>query len=508
MLASKAKPRKAAAVLLVLAITAAITLTGLSGLPSAQAAYADPANYVIGLHTPAKITKLIYPTIGNPAIVRKGTDFTIEWDPREGTFYKQGVGQIPLPTCTGFEVTATTTNGGNGAITRTLPVVSAAANYSTQWPLLKPGGGTDRRVYLVKVNVPYSIPDDLYDLTVSCTIEGHTYTDTQTNSLDVIKQFNAKFNFIQMSDIHVYGPENPDASFFYSHSRDERSARRTTYDASPTGQGWGATYLHKEIMEINRIRPDFCVFTGDYDFGQRYFHQNEGAPWNDSTQYEFEQSWFYQEIQALEVPVYIVIGNHDGYEYSNSFYSPKSPNDEDWFTNWTHLYSPLYFTFNYGQDNKFFAVNTMDWSGDQRALQDYLGLILQPIKYLGAAQSGGDTWLAGISSQRLNAINLNNFTGQLGWLRDQLAASQGSKTRILAMHHDPWKDNGSGGMWASNGSSDWLGQIEGGLDMGNGPGRLALIKLATLYHSALMISGHDHSDCTSEDDSNKALLDW
>src|SRR5659263_169938 len=96
MLASKAKPRKAAAVLLVLAITAAITLTGLSGLPSAQAAYADPANYVIGLHTPTKITKLIYPTIGNPAIVRKGTDFTIEWDPREGTFYKQGLSLIHI----------------------------------------------------------------------------------------------------------------------------------------------------------------------------------------------------------------------------------------------------------------------------------------------------------------------------------------------------------------------------------------------------------------------------
>ncbi|MHB8896295.1 MAG: metallophosphoesterase, partial [Candidatus Geothermincolia bacterium] len=493
--------RKAWAVALIVAIGSMIIVTGMPP-QKAHAAYSDPPNYVIGLQTPAKITKLIYPTIGNPAIVKKGTTLEIEFDPREGHFTAPWA---TCPTCTDFQVIVSSTNGGQGQILRSLPVVSAVQGFSTKWPQMKEAPSPDKHIYIVTVTVPYSLPVDLYDLTVNCTIEGTAgFTDVQTNSLEVIDEFKTNFNFIQMSDIHVYGSENTDASFFYQHSRTERNDRRTTYDASPTGAGWGAKYLHKEIMEINRIHPDFCIFTGDYDFGQRYFSKNQGNGFGTNTQFEYEQSWFYQEIQALEVPVYIVIGNHDGYNYATSFGAPV---EQDWCNAWTRLYAPVYFSYNYGPDNKFFSFNSMDWPSDQRALQNYLNIILQPVKYLGAVTTGGDTWAPGVSAERLNAINVENFNGQLGWLRDELAASQGAKIRVCAMHHDPWKENGSGSMWAS-GSEDFIGQITGALDMGDGPGRLALIKLATQYKVALMVHGHDHSDCTSEDDSNKALLDW
>jgi 3',5'-cyclic AMP phosphodiesterase CpdA len=510
MHALEGRARKAGAVFVVLALSLTIMAVGFPYPQRAQAAYVDPTNYVIGLKTPAKITKLIYPTIGNPAIVKRGTTFTAEFDPREGKFYDPALGKIKLPSCSGWTASVTTRNSDPSVptITRSLEVVDAVSGYSAVWPLLKSGGGVDRRVYKVTINVPATLPAHLYDLTISTKIEGSTYADTQTNSLDVIKEFKEKFNFVQLSDIHVYGPENTDASIFYSHSRKERVARRTSYDAGPTGQGWGSTYLHKEIMEINRLRPDFCVFTGDYDFGQRYFQQTDGqrgyGSWGTMTQYEWEQSWFYQEIQALEVPVFIVIGNHDGYNYASSFGAPV---DQDWFTNWTRLYGPLYFTFNYGPDNRFFAVNTMDWSTDDRALQDFL-LIMQPVKYLGAGLAGGDLFAAGVSQQRLNAVNTGTFTQQLGWLRDQLAASSNCKVRVMAMHHDPWKDNGSGSMWASADNASWISNITGMLDMGDGPGRLALIKLATTFKVALMVHGHDHSDCTSEDDTNRGLLTW
>lgn len=502
MPASLLSYRKAASALLVLALAVAVVVTGFPTPQKAQAAYVDPANYVIGLQTPARITKLIYPTIGNAAIVQKGTSFAIEYDPREGHFYPD-----VFPTgATNFAVTVTTTNGGAGGIARALPVTSATAGYSTRWPSLKYSATVDRRIYLVTVLVPYSLPADLYDVTISCVIEGNSYPDTQTNSLSVVNSFKTKFNFIQMSDIHVYGPENPDAAFFYSHSRHERGQRRTTWDPNV---GFGATYLHKQIQEINRMHPDFCVLTGDYDFGQRYWYQTNGqrgyGSWGDRTQYEFEQEWFYQEIQRFEVPVFIVMGNHDGYEYNTDMGAPVN---QDWFTNWTHLYGPLYFAFEYGSEARFFMINTMDWMPDQRTLINYLDLILQPVKYMGAGTSGGDNWQAGCSQARLNAINVSGLTAQLGWLRDALAASQGYKARVCAMHHDPWKADGSGSMWQSGGDGDWLSQIEGGLDMGNGPGRLAYIRLMKDYRVQLMVHGHDHSDCTSTDDSQKTLLNW
>jgi hypothetical protein len=508
------RPRRLGAALLVLAVASMIVVTGLPSQQKAQAAYSDPDNYVIGLHTPCKINKLIYPTIGNPNIVKRGGSFTIEWDPREGHYYDNGTHTyIPQPACTSFVVTLTSTNGGNGAITRSYSIADADVTtaQSDRWPKMKnplPLPGTNA-VYKIPVTIPESLPLDLYDLTINCTIDGTPgFIDTQTNAVNVIQDFKTDYNFVQMTDIHVYGPENPNASIFYSHSQHERSARRTVYDANPNGVGYGATYLHKEVMEINRLHPDFCIFTGDYDFGQRYFQQDEGSPWGNCTQYEFEQEWFYQEMQKLEVPVFIVIGNHDGYYYNTDF---SAPVDQDWLVNWTKMYSPLYFKFNYGPSNVFYGVNTMDWSTDQRSLQNFFNLILQPIKYLGEILSGGDTFASGIDQSRLN-MELNTrmpgYTQELGWLRDQLAADQSAASRVMVMHHDPWKDNGSGSMWASSDNQGIISQVTGILDMGNGEGRIALIALATRYKVNLIISGHDHSDCTSEDDSNKALLYW
>ena len=332
--------------LLIVALASTIVLGGMA--QEAKAAYVDPPPYVIGLQTPARITKLIYPTIGNPQIVRRGTTLYAEWDPREGKYYTPPAGpHIPLPVCTDFTASVTTSNGGTGTIIKALTVTNAVAGQSTKWPSMAGAAAPpgNNQIYQLTIAVPEWLPADLYDLTVGCTIEGSQYTDFQPNSVDVITEFKTNLNFIQMSDIHVYGPENTDASFFYKHSRTERTYRQVAYDASPTGVGYGAKYLHKEVMEINRINPDFVVLTGDYDFGQRYFYKNEPNGFGNRTQYEFEQEWFYQEISKLEVPVFIVIGNHDGYNYLEA---QGAAVDQDWFTNWTKLYGPLYFEFEYG----------------------------------------------------------------------------------------------------------------------------------------------------------------
>jgi hypothetical protein len=481
---------RAATAALLATMVSLLLLTVPGAAQGRSASYTPPAPYTIGLNTPAKITRLIYPTIGNPAIVKKGSQFTIEFDPREGHFWPGS-----CPGCSNFRVSVTTTNDTANPVTRALAVNGATIGHSTVWPLLKaptPPNPTDNRIWLVTVTVPYSLPEHLYDLTVTANITGYgDVTDTQTNSLDAVDQLKDDFNFIQMTDIHVFGPE----CSYISGNQKERSARRATWDASV---GYGATYYHKEIEQINRIHPDFCIFTGDYDFGQKYMHQNNGA-WGDTTEYEYEQSWFYQETQKLNVPVFIVIGNHDGYNYDTAMGASV---DQDWLTNWTKLYGPLYYTFDYN-GNKFFAMNGMDWSAGQRTLANYAGIILQPGKYMGQFTTGGDNYAAGADWNRAGArdSDVPNYSGQLGWLRDQLAANMGAKSRVVIMHHDPWKTNGSGTMWAS-GTDPIIGTY---FDMGNGQGRLASVRLMKKYDVSLMIHGHDHSDIVSQDNTANGL---
>ena len=107
-------------------------------------------------------------------------------------------------------------------------------------------------------------------------------------------------------------------------------------------------------------------------------------------------------------------------------------------------------------------------------------VILSPENWQGQVQGGGDPFLAGWSQAREDAINENTFTGQLMWLRDDLAAHSAAKIRTVVMHHDPWKQAGTGVMFDNPG--------------GQGDGRLSVIKLLRENNVALVLSGHDHSD--------------
>ena len=460
---------KVAALCLVLLLSGVMTLAA-GGNRTAQAA--------TGVLDTPRITRLIYPTFGNPAIVRAGSEFRVEFDPRAGSFSGN------LPTMTDFEVSVRSTNEAY-PYTGSLEVGSFGAGDSERWPELKSTESTDRSVYLVTVRVPESVPWHLYDLTVRAKMKsGSWYTDTQPHAFQSVQSFKNDFSFCQLSDIHVFGPE---VSYPGSNQMERSGRPRYQGDTDPARKG--AVYYQKAIAQLNVMRPDFCVFTGDYDFGQKYFTRDQGAPWGTTTEYEYEQLWFYEETLKLDVPVFMVVGNHDGYNEGGNGAG------EDWLVNWQKLYGPTYYSFDYG-DYHFLALNTMDWPGTSRNLTNWLNIILQPSKYKGQLRGGGDPWAAGATEQRFADIDESRFTGQLAWMRDDLKAHQSSRMRICAMHHDPWKDSGSGSMWDGS-SGGWLEEIlHGILNMGDGEGRLASIKLMRDYHVALEISGHDHSDNT------------
>jgi 3',5'-cyclic AMP phosphodiesterase CpdA len=441
----------------------------------------------LGVQNDPRITKLVYPTFGNPAIIAKGQNLQVEYDPREQDFGDEFV------KASGFKARVTTSNGP-AKITRWLPVVASQIGYSTQWPEYGRTTFRDRRMYLVTLQVPRDLPRDLYDLTVLADIEGISISDTQPHALQSVDAYKDDFSFVQITDVHVWGQEiyYPGCTYY------ERSPRPNGTDQNRKG----AIYYQKEIDQINLARPDFVVMSGDCMFGQRYFIQDNGPPWGETTEYQYEMLWFYQETLRLDVPVFMVMGNHDSYNEA------RQGAHEDWFDNWRKLYGPSYHAFDYG-DYHFVASNSQDWTARQRQLIDWEGVILQPKKYKGELRGGGDGPAPGITQARLDALDDSSYKGELGWIRDDLKAHQGSKMRVMVMHHDPYKTAGSGEMWGEASGGGLLARLKYEmtriLGMGEGEGRLAIIKLMQDYHVGLEISGHDHSDYVATRAAEKAI---
>ncbi|MBN1288419.1 MAG: metallophosphoesterase [Actinobacteria bacterium] len=256
-----------------------------------------------------RIKQVIYPTLGYPAIIKHGEHLTLEFDPRNQDWSKA------LPQITGFQVLVTTTNSVYPA-TRVLPVRDFTVGFSTHWPEYSQRIQPRARVYLVTVAVPETVPMHLYNLTVTGTQkDGSMLIDSQPHALQVVNEYKTDYIFAHMTDIHVWGQE----AAYVGSSTHERGWRLQEYSET---EGYGAIYYHKSIQQMNRAKPDFLVYTGDYDFGltwlykQNYadFDAYKNSPWSDEY-YEtwFEMDWFYTETLKLNVPVFMVPGNHDGW---------------------------------------------------------------------------------------------------------------------------------------------------------------------------------------------------
>ncbi|HEY5493911.1 MAG TPA: hypothetical protein VIK15_04890, partial [Candidatus Anoxymicrobiaceae bacterium] len=94
----------------------------------------------LGIQKKPLIKQLIYPTFGNPAIVKKGTEMVVEFDPRDRDFTDAFV---PVKS---FSARART-SADPYPITASLKVMSASPGTSTRWPEYAARPGSDERVY-------------------------------------------------------------------------------------------------------------------------------------------------------------------------------------------------------------------------------------------------------------------------------------------------------------------------------------------------------------------------
>ena len=537
-----------------------------------------------------RINELIYPTFGFPAIRTRGSRLTIEWDWRKSDAAAPRPELERLDKPGDWEVWVTTSLAANrqsynGSVpgdaqnppaawyrhdgpsygtyakpvhtvvnARDLEVLEVTRGPSLRWPEIfgQPGFEVDH----ITVEIPEGVPLDLYDLHVRCVAEGVSepfgVEDMQPHALQVIEGYAEDLKIIQITDTHVYGPEiqcGLNLNYNSFELREPRPGTPNRFDLSFVGYpgfpmdrdgdgkcNEGAIYLQEQLQAINLIDPDFVVFTGDCVFAQKDFvtYPKDTWLWGEvngklGSEYRFEYTWWYDELLALNVPVFCVPGNHDSYCWDGHALA-----HDDGQEMWQDLFGPLYYSWEYGDGAFFLALNSMDWdkedadgpepfapegvnplvwglatsfypemalSYDDRNgfLVDFTRIFL-PVKILfvhkwhGQIRGGGDPW--GWEEWPWGPDpEGDGFTGQLAWAERELARAceEERGLRGAFLHHDPLRPAGSPPEGFAH--AEQLGLLP--IPAGEGEGSQALMYLLRKHEVDFVASGHMHEDAVN-----------
>ncbi|SFB27138.1 3',5'-cyclic AMP phosphodiesterase CpdA [Bacillus sp. cl95] len=323
----------------------------------------------------SKVNEIIYPLFATPAIKQKGKTLTVKVDSKGA---EAGAWNVKLKQ----------TNHSSLTKEYDLPVQKAEAGDS-YWK-------KSSSIYNVTVQIPDSVPEKLYDLEVSFTGNGKRITDEQPHSVKVVDTFKKDFTFLHLTDTHVGSPRNLGDPDNISGTDPALAKEAGMWDPDEKKR-W--LYLQKTIKEVNLANPDFVVVTGDLMYGQM-----------NPQEYIYEYEETYRVLQKLNVPVYIVPGNHDYYAQDATL--------ADGAKYWEQYFGPQYFSFDYGTYAHFIGYNSFDWHKFDRSGN---GTVSVP------------TWGGQIRNDQLN------------WVKEDLAANaesaQPGQIKGLFSHHNPlWRD--------------------------------------------------------------------
>ena len=396
---------------------AAVIYTSVGGFPTKGAKYPTP-----------HVRNLVWPTIGYPALVAPGGLIEAEVDLERGQAER----------ASGWQAFIRPARKALSGLSYRLDLKRAWMAVSRRWPRGTRRGGRSG-IWHVELGVPADAVPELYDLTVEADTPGGRVSDGQAHSVSVVENLKDDFTFISLADIHV-------------HKRDITgfAQKQTDKGISPDGK---PVFFERAIEQINLIRPDFVVMLGD-------FIRAQDAPGD--YQYEFER--FFGELARLEVPTFMVPGNHDLYV-----------NEVDGLRVWQENIGPPWYSFDVGAFH-FTCADTCDWPYPDRIVMEKLGLFVYPRKWQGQILDAKDE------------KDPSTYTGQLAWMRDDLSAHQRSPLRLVLLHHDPYRPGGEG-MAFDNERFALLFSLGG-----RGEGRYALQELAKRYRVNMVLSGHIHSD--------------
>ncbi|MHA1667952.1 MAG: metallophosphoesterase family protein [Candidatus Heimdallarchaeaceae archaeon] len=163
-------------------------------------------------------------------------------------------------------------------------------NTSIQLDILKET--FSENIWILSVALSSQI-EGLYDLQVNCSLS----SDYQTHSVKVVEKKTYPFTFIHISDTHFPAYSEP----------------INTTDINL-----------QEIEKIKSLNPDFVILTGDVIQGPTWYFVNPKTGKPMSAEIQFRLAFW--ALDRLELPVYIIHGNHD---YSHSTLLPDLP-DVKW----------------------------------------------------------------------------------------------------------------------------------------------------------------------------------
>lgn len=211
----------------------------------------------------------------------------------------------------------------------------------------------------IKAKIPEKAPPELYNLTVI--VDGAARKEAR--AINVVENISGNFKFAHISDLHVGDPRGATINF---------------------KEKIGSRAIKKCIEEINLIKPDFVIITGDLVFGARY---------------EEEYEKLYEILQEFDVPTYICPGNHDGYV-----------NKQDGFELWSRYFGFKNYSFNYGKAH-FIMINSYDWDKKDRIAFSFL-----PLNWGGCIDDG-----------------------QIEWIEEEMKKGNYS-IKFICLHHNPLWD--------------------------------------------------------------------
>lgn len=272
-----------------------------------------------------------------------------------------------------------------------LSVECTAPTNTTNWDLHLIRGATDVPMNLIASNyqqnpprwvLQAAIPNvpvfELYDLHVTAS---GSISDRTRHSVKVLPTRKTNYYFVQITDTHIPTP------LFYP---------ETGYDTDSTN----LVDLREVIKDINIIRPEFVMITGDVvNSGEMEDYQN--CHWYSKAK---------RLLGEMEVPCYIIAGNHDlgGWDATPP---PAGTSRKDWwkFFGWAWL----------NNSSSSYLYHTQDYSFDYG-----------PIHYIGMeAYDNYEDYL-------LNIYGAQSFTAtQMQWLQNDLNVSQ-AQTTVLFHHYD------------------------------------------------------------------------
>lgn len=281
-----------------------------------------------------KVESLLAPLSGMPSFRRAGETLSVE------------IEHDAAPALDLVEATLTPSFGEvRPQIALGLPATTQAGVASQLWP----GRVIDRLEY----RLPADLLPDLYDLEVSVAgfglLSGSSGTDMQRRALSIVREYPQQPRVVVLSDAHA-----GDVRAVVGVAED--AITRSEYEevleyiersvGNPmNSERWAA--LARAIREVNLVRPDFVIVTGDLTF---LLHSS-------AVPYEYEDAW--RLLDRLEVPAFVSSGNHDLYALDD--YLGADQTVADGKTLWHNYFGPLYYSADIGPGLHLTALDTFEW---------------------------------------------------------------------------------------------------------------------------------------------------